>query len=634
MREKIRALRQDAEAPDAQLRPKLDAVFAELDHAMGLLGKEAGDHDADASARPDVADTERRLLRAVFQEVPAPIFLLGRDGSIRRVNRQAAALLGTEPGSETGKPFTALVDLRDRSNVRSQLTTLLRTSRPRQVRCSLLSTTGKVPTVLTVDLVERPGESGPLVMAVVGPAIMPQPPAAARGASATGHAASAGHAIAEATQHFDLISATTRLLLKNAAFGESLMLRRCANLLAAELSAWVIVDVEQEGVMRRALVVGPASERFADLAQAIEDRDPESGSLPWEVHRTGRSRLLADAWDETALGTASSGVPVLALLNATSALCTALTDGERRYGTLTLARRPEAGAFAAAELELVEEISEQLAVAIKIGRMFLRRSVITEALQSSLLPRELPVIPGVEIATGYVPGAEELGVGGDFYDVYPSAGSWGLVIGDVGGRGEEAAAATAMARYTIRVLAHWNPDPADVLRMANEVMTAYHNSEHFVTAVAAHLRWEGGVARVTYASAGHPAPLLVRPDGRVRMLPSGGMPLGLFDDARPAAEEVSLEPGDLLMFYCDGLTEARSEDGAYFESRITDELAGLAGRSASDMVSAMRELVLEFSQSDLRDDLTLVTLRVLDRPDAIASQAAKGTTPWKTPDSG
>jgi serine phosphatase RsbU (regulator of sigma subunit)/PAS domain-containing protein len=627
LRDTALALRHAADVPGTQLRPVLDAVFTELDQAIGLLGKHGQERDEGAQARSDTADTERRLLRAVFQEVPAPIFLLERDGSIRRVNRQAATLLSTEPGSETGKPFTSLVDLRDRPSVRSQLTALIRTGRPRQLRCSLLSTAGKVQTALTIDLVERPGESGPLIMAVIGPAIMPQGPRDPGRTSIAGDGDSSGHAIAEAAQRFDLISAATRLLLENAEFGESLMLRRCASLLAAELSAWVIVDVEQDGMMRRFFVAGPVSPRFADLDQAIEDRDPEAGTLPWEVHETGRSQLLTELPDESVLGSVSSGEPVASLLNATSALCTPLTDGQRRYGTLTLVRRSETGAFGAADLELVEEISQQLAVAVKIGRMFLRRSAVSEALQASLLPRDLPAVRGAEIATCYVPCAEELGVGGDFYDVYPSAGAWGLVIGDVGGRGEVAAAVTAMARYTIRVLAHWNPEPKQVLRMANELMMA-HDTEHFVTATAAHLRWEAGVLRVRYSSAGHPGPFLVRRDHRIRMLASGGMPLGLFDDARPTAEEIDLEPGDVLLFYSNGVTGAQNADGEYFENRIGDELAGLAGRPASEVVSSIKDCVLEFCESDLRDDLTMVALRVLEQPDQIPGPAASGVRLW------
>ncbi len=174
---------------------------------------------------------------------------------------------------------------------------------------------------------------------------------------------------------------------------------------------------------------------------------------------------------------------------------------------------------------------------------------------------------------------------------------------------------TAMARHAIRVFAHWNPDPADVLRMVNEVMQSQPGSEQFVTAIAAKLGWHEGLLRVVLASAGHPVPLLVRPDGRVRKLSGGGLPLGVFDDAHPAAEQVDLEPGDLLFFYSDGITEARSAEGGYFEVRLADELVGLSGRPAGDVVSGIRDCVLEFSQNCLRDDITMMVLRATEPPD-------------------
>jgi serine phosphatase RsbU (regulator of sigma subunit) len=164
------------------------------------------------------------------------------------------------------------------------------------------------------------------------------------------------------------------------------------------------------------------------------------------------------------------------------------------------------------------------------------------------------------------------------------------------------------------VLAHWHHEPADVLRLANEVMSTQPGTDRFVTAVTARFGWQDEVLRVVLASAGHPAPLLVRPDGRVRVLSGGGLPLGFFDDVRPATEQLELEPGDMLFFYSDGVTEARDAGGGYFEARFADALAALAGRPAREVAAAIRELVLDFSGGDVRDDVTMVALRVLDPP--------------------
>ncbi|HUK70762.1 MAG TPA: SpoIIE family protein phosphatase [Streptosporangiaceae bacterium] len=615
LRARAQSLRSAADNPATGLRLTLDAVLGELESAMGMLGKLRSGPYLGAAGRAGGAEAERRLLRAVFQDVPAPIFLLEGDSAVRRVNRQAATLLDMEPGSATGKPFTSFVEPGARRPVREQLAAVLRTGRPRRLRCTLVGTAGKVATTLTLDVLERPGDAGPLVMAVAGPANTPYPQLAAIARPAAGRSRTADRAIVAATARLDLMSAFTRLLFENAAFGESLMLRRCAHLLAAELTAWVIVDAEHDGDMRRLFVAGPKGGQFGDLTRAIEDQGPLPGSLAWEVHRSGRSQLITDSPDATVPGGAASSMPTLALLGVTSVLCAPLTDGERGYGTLTLARRPEVAPFAAADLELVDEICQQLAVAVKIGRMFMRRSVVAEALQASLLPRDLPAVPSVEIATAYVASTQNLGVGGDFYDVYPSPGGWGLLIGDVCGRGEQAAAASALARYAIRICAHWNPQPADVLRLANEVVGARPEADEFVTASAARLGWQDEKLHVVLASAGQPGPLLVRPDGRVRPLAGGGLPLGFFEDARPSTEQLELEPGDLLFLYSDGVTEARDAAGNYFERGLADELSRLATRSASEIVASVRDRVLEFSDNDLRDDVTMVALRVLEPPD-------------------
>jgi serine phosphatase RsbU (regulator of sigma subunit)/PAS domain-containing protein len=611
---RIGELRQAAEIPGATLRPTLDAALVELELAAEMLAKlqarlAAG--GTDEAKRPGAADVERRLLSAVFQDAPAPIFLLETDGTVRRANRQASGLLGVPSGYTTGKPFTAFVDLPGRAAMKTQLNALVRTRRPRRVRCRLQSTRGKVETSLTIDLVELAGEPEPLVVAVAGPsAAVPalKPPGSAD--RRTGRAGAADRAVADATQRLDLMTATTRLLLENATFNESVTLQRCARLLARELSSWVIVDVVHSQQLRRQFVVGPPGTRAADLTREIGALDPRQGSLPREVQESERSRLLAHAEDVGVLGTTGAGTPVLTLLGATSVLCVPLSDGERSYGALTLVRRADERPLEVADLGLVEELGEQVALAIKVDRMFVRRSEVVEALQASLLPTDVLPVPGVDIATAYIAATEGLDVGGDFYDVYDSPGGWGLAIGDVQGKGEEAAAVTAMARHAVRVLAHWNADPTAVLTMVNEVMLAQQGSDRFVTAIAAHLRRDGRILRVTLGCAGHPGPALVRPDGRVQLLAGGGLPLGLFPDCGPVPQELELSPGDMLFFFTDGVTEARSPDNTYFESRLTDELSALAGRPAHEVISAMRALVLEFSLNDLRDDMTMLALRV------------------------
>ena len=659
LRERSGALRQSAALPGAPMPQLLEAALAELDGAIETAAAlqagtgSAGGPGAAGGLHRDSADSERRLLRAMFQDAPVPLFLLDREGTIRRANRRAGELIGAGAGYATGKLLTAFVALPSRAAVHSQLAAVARTGKPRRVSCPLLGADAVVPAVLALEVIDLPGEPGLLIAAVSiapgapasvapgTPAARPpaprqesrgngaqgadeaaraDPPGGARGTPGGGAAAPAGGAdaagggasarVVEAMAHrLDLVTAATRLLLENATFSEAVTLQQCARLLAGELAAWVIVDVERRNRLRRQVVLGPDDRESELLARAVAAIDPQPGSAPRQVHESGSSMLIAHAEDVGILGTGPGGVPLLMQLGATSVLCVPLNDGETSYGVLTLARQPGERPFEIAELGLVEELGEQLALAIRVDRMFRRRGEIADALQASLLPRQLPVIKDADIAAAYVAATEGLDVGGDFYDVYLIPGGWGISIGDVCGKGEDAAAVTAAARHAIRVLARWNPDPAEVLRKANELMLAEEYDGRFVTACAVHFQWRDGGLRGVLGGAGHPGPVLVKPDGRVRMLTGGGMPLGLFPDAEPGVQDIELSPGDLLFLYTDGVTEARSPDLAYFEDRLTDELSALAGRAPADVISALRALVVEFSVNELRDDMTMLAVR-------------------------
>ena len=585
----------------------------------------------------------------MFASAPVPMFLLDRDGTVRRANVRAGELLGSGTGYATGKAMTVFVDLPSRAAVHSQLAAVVRTGKGRRVACSLLGRDAVISAVLLLDVIDRGAEPGLIMAAAIQvpgrPAAPPADggsavPAGARAAQKPGQSATpapppasittpaAGDTVSPApaddsealraveaiTHRLDLVTAATRLLLENATFSESVTLQRCARLLAGELAAWVIVDVERRQRLRRQVVMGPAGADAEHIARVVGGVDPQPGSAPRQVHDTGSSMLLAHAGDLGILGTSPDGVPLLMQLGATSLLSVPLTDGEHSYGVLTLARRADERHFEIADLGLVEELGEQLALAIRVDRMFRRRTEIADMLQASLLPRELPAVPGTEISAAYVAATDGIDVGGDFYDVFRTPDGWGLSIGDVCGKGEDAAAVTAAARHGIRTIAYWNSDPSEVLRQANELLLSQEYDGRFVTACAALLRWEGKELKVMIGGAGHPAPVVVRQDGRVQMLAGGGMPLGIFPDSEASLEEVTLTQGDVLFLYTDGITEARNLELAYFADRLEDELSLLAGQSPKDIVTAMQALVLEFSASELRDDMTMMVLRAGEPP--------------------
>jgi serine phosphatase RsbU (regulator of sigma subunit)/PAS domain-containing protein len=681
------ALRQAATSPGAEPGDVLDAAFTELEGAIDLLRAAAaapGGPAAAAAAQDQHPggggndSAERSLLRATFHLAPVPLFLLTRDGTVQRVNKAAGDLIGAKPGYATGRPFTAFVNLPSRAAVNSQLTAVARTGKPRAIRCSLLAADGLVSTELIIATVAVRGEADPLIVAVRDTADPPSKPAtppaksagrpskaagdkaaresaardsaardtaardsAARDSAARGEADEADGAgsdgtrlgaVQAITRRLDLVTAVARLLLENQGFSESRTLQRCARLIAAELTAWVIVDLERRHRVRRQFVLGPDDAGLAELTSTIAAVDPPPGSVPCTVHESGHPALIAHAEDTGVLGDGLDGEPLLVKMDATSVLSVPLADGENRYGVLTLVRRAADGHFKVADLALVEELGEQMALAIRVDRTFRRRSDTADALHASLLPRRMPEIPGLKIAATYIAAAEDPEVGGDFYDVYQTPDGWGMAVGDVCGKGEEAAAVTAAARHAIRVLARRCADPGEVLAGANEIVLAeeFALDGGFVTANIAHLSWLDGKLRVVIGSAGHPAAILLRADGRVRTMNGGGLPLGLFEDASPATQELTMDAGDVLFLYTDGVAQARGPNNTYFQDRLADELAGLAGSTAADLVASMRQAMLAFSAGNLIDDVTMLAVRVGRLPKGSASAAGTATA-RKTP---
>jgi serine phosphatase RsbU (regulator of sigma subunit)/PAS domain-containing protein len=615
LKSRVNALRQAASLPEAAPKVLLDAALAELDGAIeGLAeGEDQGDATGDSRALSGL-HSERRLLQAIFNATPVPLYIVDHDGTVLRANAAAASLLGAGVGYATGKSLAALLEPGARAAIRSQLAAVARTGQPVRLNYGILAQTGVVRAELTIESVSVRGDADRLLVAVNDHA----------GAEPTViHADEPGQdgsdpgsaALADAARRLDLLTAATRLLLESASVSESALLQRCARLLSGSLTTWAVVDVYRRGQLRRHYVAGPDDPESASLAHATVATEPGPGSVPDLVCESGQTLLLTHIDDDSGLGAGTDGLPLLTRLGAVSLVSVPMRDETHRYGVLTLVRRADDGQFGLADAALAEEIGALLGRAISGRRMLRQRSEAADALRASLLPPVLKPVPGVEISCAHLAPTRGREVGGDFYDVYPTPGGWGLAIGDVCGKGEDAAAATAAARHAIRVLAYSNGDPAEVLRGANDIMLAEEFGGRFVTASAAHLGWHGSTLRVVLATAGHPGPVLVDRDGRAQLVPGGGVALGIFPDPEPATLELELTDGDVLFFYTDGLAEVRGPEAANFEDSLADTLAMLAGRHAAELVSDMQKAVLDFCHNALRDDLTMLVLRAGIPPD-------------------
>jgi phosphoserine phosphatase RsbU/P len=273
--------------------------------------------------------------------------------------------------------------------------------------------------------------------------------------------------------------------------------------------------------------------------------------------------------------------------------------------------------WSAIEVELLVTLAQVASreVALQVALQHsAERAELAEILQESLLPPWLPEIPGLHVAARYVAGGTGAEVLGDFYDIFPSVrGSWGLVVGDVCGKGAPAAKSTALARYTLRAEAHRHGRPSLILAALNQVLLDWPTGNpRFLTAIYATARPTLAGASVQISSAGHPLALVRRAGGRVQTFGRPGTLLGLLPDPELRDSQTSLRRGDSLVLFTDGVTEARSQidRDLYGYDRLHEVIAGLGDVPAGHMADAIQQAVLAFSGREISDDCVALVLKV------------------------
>jgi GAF domain-containing protein/anti-sigma regulatory factor (Ser/Thr protein kinase) len=270
---------------------------------------------------------------------------------------------------------------------------------------------------------------------------------------------------------------------------------------------------------------------------------------------------------------------------------------------------PETGMFSAEDERMVVGIAEQSAIAIENARLYQDRTRTATTLQRALLPPSLPEIDGVLLAAGYRAAGEGNEVGGDFYDVFEQAdGSWALVVGDVCGKGPEAAAVTALARYTLRAHAVAGLPPAYQLARLNDALLR-QRAPGFVTVALARVELAGTGARATIATAGHPLPVVAGPDG-ARQVGDVGTPLGVIES--PVLPEVTVEltAGELIAFYTDGVSEAAAPRRLLTEPEIAALVAERLAAGPAAVVRHLEQTAVELSGGKPRDDIACLAMMV------------------------
>jgi PAS domain S-box-containing protein len=414
------------------------------------------------------------------------------------------------------------------------------------------------------------------------------------------------HKRAERAQR--LLSEGSALL--SASLDAERVLHEVAELAVPDLADWMFFDlIGEDGAVER---VAAAHDDPSELerARGLDGSGPaerDGADAVSRVLRTGRSELFTD------LTTDGRGAPppLARELQMRSAVVAPMSARGRVLGALTMAAGPRGRRLDRLDLELAEELARRCAIAIDNARLFSERAYIARTLQESLLPAELPDIPGFEAAARFRPTGAGNEVGGDFYDLFQSGSrGWTVVMGDVCGKGPDAAAVTALARYTLRAAAMRERLPSRSLRLLNEALLRQRDDRRFCTVAYAYLEPHPKGARVGFASGGHPLPLLLHAAGGVEFVGEPGTLLGVLPDPRFEDRSLILRPGDALVFYTDGVIEGRGANRVLDEEALAELVATCVGAPADAIAAHVEDAAVEAQGGSPRDDIAVLVLRV------------------------
>lgn len=392
-------------------------------------------------------------------------------------------------------------------------------------------------------------------------------------------------------------------------------LQNVAQLAVPEIADWCgvdLLDAEGDRVPVAVAHVDPARLQLADELRRypLTEADLEHGL--GRVLRVGESVLYPEIPEDMLLQAAVSDEH-LALLRAVemrSAAIVPIRLGKRILGAMTLVGAESGRVLDRADLELAEQIASRAAVAIENSRLYSERSTIARTLQKSLLPERLPEIAGYELAGAYLPAFEGTEVGGDFYDAWGVGDGWMMTIGDVTGKGFEAAALTSLVRHNLRAMSEFVSSPAELLARLDLVLKKQRGGST-CTAILLRLDEDGA----TLAMGGHPLPIRITSAGAEQVGEFGPM-LGAFEGVAWRDTMVPLPPGSILVMYTDGVTDAVGTDGErYGQFRLRDTLDACRDFTASKVVRRLNDALANFQVGGHADDTAILAIRHMPEAD-------------------
>ena len=375
--------------------------------------------------------------------------------------------------------------------------------------------------------------------------------------------------------------------------------------------------LEVDGTIVHAAMTS-SSRELASVLRRLRHRepiDPASDNPVAVATRTGREQFLGKVSEAELRAAADSGTSLEALRRAAprETIVVPLQARGAVLGAIKLSLLDEVRHYDDDARRVVRALAERCGMAIDNARVHEQQAHIASVLQRSLLPESVPEIAGFETATRFLAAGEANQVGGDFFDVFRSGrDSWTLVIGDVCGKGPEAAALTSLARHTIRATESPATEPSLVLARLHDSILDFNNEHRFCTAVLARVERLNGGSRLQLTIGGHPPPLALRADGTVERVGVPGTLLGGLSRPNLSDATAEIANGDALVLFTDGLLESRDRQRESDPSWPYEVLQGAAGRSAERIADRLLDAALKRQGGTPRDDIAVVVLRRVD----------------------
>ena len=538
------------------------------------------------------AERIRAHLAAVVENTQEAVLSKDLDGIITAWNDGAMRLYGYLPSEAIGKPISILIPSDHAREEWHILDRIRNGERVDTYETERIRKDGvRIDVSLTVSPIKDP------ILGVVGASIV------ARDITAEKRRRSAQEFLARAAAALD------------ASLDREETARRIVETAVPDLAELCVIDfLEDDGSIGHSTVAAADPEIAAELETIRRDHPLElDGNHPVSrVLQTGRSVVIHDLTRpdvQCDVAQSDEHRAFMARAGYSSAAVAPMLARGRLVGALSFLHVANDRRFDESDLGLLEDLATRAAMALDNSRLYAERDRIARVLQLGLRPEVPQPIPGLDMAVVFEAAGEGVELGGDFYDVIPVSNGHYLLVGDVAGHGAEVAAYTAQIRHTVRALAPFSDQPAQIVERVNSVLVETETGERFATLQLALLRdGESGALDVELASAAHPPAVVVRADGSTECL-SGGSIVGVWQDVEIGVDRFAIEPGETLLVYTDGWLEAGPVESHRTSEELARALAEGAGEKLEVLLERLREDAVTRAGTELGDDLVLLAVR-------------------------